>query len=131
MDLNDTPEEAEFRAELRAWYAANLPAGWAQKDPQVGRMDVTFSRAWSKRMAEAGYVGLTWPAEFGGGGKSPVYQAIYLEELARADAPEHIGIIGLGMAGPTIIAWGTPEQKSRYLAPLLSGEEIWCQGFSE
>ena len=131
MDLNDTPEEAAFRAELREWLETNLPAGWAEKDPLVGRMETDFSREWSKRLADAGYVGLTWPAEYGGGGKTPNFQAIYLQEIARADGPDHIGVIGLGMAGPTIIAWGTKEQKARYLRPLLSGEEVWCQGFSE
>ena len=75
--------------------------------------------------------GLTWPEEYGGGGAPYTHQAIFLEELARAEAPPHIGVIGIGMAGPTIIAHGTEEQKARYLAPLLSAEEIWCQGFSE
>src|SRR5581483_9227314 len=79
----------------------------------------------------AGYVGLTWPKEFGGGGAPHSHQGIYLEETARIGAPDHIGGIGLGMAGPTIIVWGSDEQKARYLAPLLSGEEVWCQGFSE
>ena len=88
-------------------------------------------RAWSRALYDAGYVGLTWPKEYGGGGAPYTHQAIFLEEMARAEAPPHIGVIGLGMAGPTIIAHGTEEQKARYLAPILSAEEIWCQGFSE
>jgi len=131
MDFRDTPAEAEFRAGLRSWLAESLPADWADRPPHVGRFDVEESRAWSRKLFDAGYVGITWPKEFGGGGLPHTYQGIYLEESARAGAPDHIGGIGLGMAGPTIIAWGSDEQKKRYLAPLLSGEEVWCQGFSE
>ena len=117
MDLRDSPEEAAFRSEVRAWLQANLPAG----DP----------RQWSRKMYDAGYVGLTWPEEYGGRGAPYTHQAIVLEEFARAEAPTHIGVIGLGMAGPTIMAHGTEEQKQRYLSKILSAEEIWCQGFSE
>jgi alkylation response protein AidB-like acyl-CoA dehydrogenase len=131
VDFRDTPEEAAFRAELRSWLTANLPADWADRIPHVGRFDVTEARDWSKKMYDAGYVGLTWPKDFGGGGAPHTHQGIFLEESARIGAPEHIGGIGLGMAGPTIIAWGSDEQKTRYLAPLLSGDEVWCQGFSE
>ena len=81
--------------------------------------------------ARGGYAGLTWPAEYGGGGKSYTHQAILLEEMARAEAPPHVGVIGLGMAGPTIIAHGSEAQKTRHLEPILSAEDIWCQGFSE
>jgi alkylation response protein AidB-like acyl-CoA dehydrogenase len=131
VDFRDTPEEAAFRKELRQWLADNLPADWAKRSPRVGRGDVTFGREWSRNLFDAGYVGLTWPKEYGGRGLPPIYQGIYLEETARIDAPDHIGVIGLGMAGPTIIAWGSEEQKHRFLPPLLSAEEIWCQGFSE
>jgi len=131
VDFRDTPEEAAFRAELRTWLAANLPEGWADRDPRAGLEDVEFSRTWSKRLHAAGYVGLTWPVEYGGRGLPPTYQGVFLEESARADAPAHVGVIGLGMAGPTIIAWGSEEQKARFLPPLLAGDEIWCQGFSE
>ncbi|MDQ1696229.1 MAG: hypothetical protein QOJ03_1582 [Frankiaceae bacterium] len=131
MDFRDTPEEAEFRRELRQWLTGSLPDDWTERAPTVGRFDVDTSRAWSKRLYDAGYVGLTWPKEYGGGGAPYTHQGIFLEETARIGAPDHIGGIGLGMAGPTIIAWGSEEQKKRYLAPLLSGEEVWCQGFSE
>ncbi|GAA0365237.1 acyl-CoA dehydrogenase family protein [Actinoallomurus spadix] len=127
MDFRDTPEEAAFRAELRSWLQENAP----QRAVEGGRGDFEALRAWGGRLYDAGYVGITWPEEYGGRGLSPTYQAIYLEEASRADAPNHPGVIGLNMAGPTIIAWGTDEQKQRYLKPLLSGEEIWCQGFSE
>jgi alkylation response protein AidB-like acyl-CoA dehydrogenase len=82
-------------------------------------------------MYDAGYAGLTWPEEYGGKGAPYSHQAIALEEFARAEAPPHMGVIGLGMAGPTIMAHGTEEQKRRYLPKILSAEEIWCQGFSE
>ena len=131
MDFRDTPEEAAFRKELRAWIAENLPEGWSERPPSSGRMDESVSREWSKRLYDAGYSGLTWPKEYGGQGAPYSHQAIFLEESARAETPEHIGVIGLGMAGPTIIAHGTDEQKSAHLAPILSGEEVWCQGFSE
>ncbi|HYN37365.1 MAG TPA: acyl-CoA dehydrogenase family protein, partial [Actinomycetota bacterium] len=88
-------------------------------------------RAWSRALYDAGYAGLTWPKEYGGNAAPYTHQAIFLEETARAEAPEHIGVIGLGMAGPTIIAHGTSKQKERHLSRILSGEEVWCQGFSE
>jgi alkylation response protein AidB-like acyl-CoA dehydrogenase len=128
MDLRDTPEEAAFRQEVREFIAANLPDGSKQRGSRRFEED---DRAWSRRLGEAGYAGLTWPQEYGGAGAPYSHQAIFLEELARAEAPSHLGVIGLGMAGPTIIAWGTDEQKQRYLAKILSAEEIWCQGFSE
>ena len=131
MDFKDLPEEAAFRKELRAWIADNLPEGWSERAPSSGRMDESVSREWSKRLYDAGYSGLTWPKEYGGQGAPYTHQAIFLEESARAETPEHIGVIGLGMAGPTIIAHGTDEQKAAHLAPILSGEEVWCQGFSE
>ena len=127
MDFRDTPEEAAFRTALRSW----LEEHWDGRGAGRGRGDFETLRAWGGRLYEAGYVGLTWPEQYGGRGLSPTYQAIYLDEMSRADAPGHPGVIGLNMAGPTIIAWGTDEQKQRYLKPLLSGDEIWCQGFSE
>jgi alkylation response protein AidB-like acyl-CoA dehydrogenase len=131
MDFRDTPDEAAFRSKLRGWLADNLPDDWMSRAPSVGRWDEGFTRKWTRALYDAGYVGLTWPKEFGGGAAPYTYQGIYLEETARIGAPDHIGVIGLGMAGPTIIAWGTEEQKKRHLEPLLSGEEVWCQGFSE
>jgi alkylation response protein AidB-like acyl-CoA dehydrogenase len=131
VDFRDTPSEAAFRSELRAWIEANLPEGWTNRGPSSGRGEEETSRAWARKLSEGGYAGLTWPREYGGAGAPYTHQAIFLEEVARAEAPEHIGIIGLGMAGPTIIVHGTDEQKARYLPKILSGEEVWCQGFSE
>jgi alkylation response protein AidB-like acyl-CoA dehydrogenase len=131
MDLRDTPEEAQFRAELRAWLEANLPADKRGGRGGAQRFDDPFMREWSRTLYKAGYVGLTWPKEYGGAGAPYSFQAILYEELAAEQAPTHIGVIGLSMAGPTIIAHGTEEQKARYLQPLLAADEIWCQGFSE
>ena len=118
MDFRDTPEQAAFREEVQNWFRDNLP-----ESPEA--------RSWSRALFDGGWVGISWPKEYGGRGLPPWYQAIYLEEEARAEAPPHIGVIGLGMAGPTIISRGTDAQKERYLKPLLAADEIWCQGFSE
>jgi alkylation response protein AidB-like acyl-CoA dehydrogenase len=117
VDLRDSSHEAAFREGVRAWLRENLPA--------------ESGREWSRKIYDAGYAGLTWPVEYGGRGEPYSHQAIVLEEFARAEAPQHMGVIGLGMAGPTIMAHGSEEQKQRYLSKILSAEEIWCQGFSE
>jgi len=131
VDFRDTPEEAAFREAAREWLADNVPEELRGYGFGIDTGDLTAMRAWSLALHEAGYAGLTWPKEYGGSGAPVAHQAIMLEELARAEAPPHLNVIGLGMAGPTIIAHGTEAQKARYLAPLLSGEEVWCQGFSE
>jgi alkylation response protein AidB-like acyl-CoA dehydrogenase len=131
VDLRDTQAEAEFRAELRAWIDANLSDEKRSSRGGALRWDDPFMREWSRKLHAAGYAGLTWPEEFGGAGAPYSFQAIFYEEMAAAQAPSHVGVIGLGMAGPTIIAHGTDEQKARYLQPLLAADEIWCQGFSE
>jgi alkylation response protein AidB-like acyl-CoA dehydrogenase len=128
VDLRDTPEEARFRVEVREFIAHNIPEG---SKVRGGRRFEDADREWSRKLGEAGYAGLTWPTEYGGSGAPYSHQAIFLEEMARAEAPGHIGVIGIGMAGPTIMAWGTEAQKDRYLSKILTAEEIWCQGFSE
>jgi alkylation response protein AidB-like acyl-CoA dehydrogenase len=128
VDFRDSPDEAAFRKELREWIDANKPPDTGHR---AGRGEDEVQRDWARRLHEGGYAGLTWPEEFGGRGLPHTYQAILLEESARAETPEHIGVIGLGMAGPTIIAHGTDAQKEAYLGPILSGGEVWCQGFSE
>jgi alkylation response protein AidB-like acyl-CoA dehydrogenase len=131
VDLRDTPEEAAFRAELRAWLDANLPEEKRGGRGGAQRFDDAFGREWSRMLHEAGYAGLTWPKEYGGADAPYSFQAIFYEETARAQAPGHVGVIGLGMAGPTIMAHGTDAQKRAHLSKILSAEEIWCQGFSE
>jgi alkylation response protein AidB-like acyl-CoA dehydrogenase len=131
VDLHDNPDEAAFRAELRAWLDANLPDEKRGGRGGAHRFDDPFGREWSRMLYDAGYAGLTWPKEYGGAGAPYSFQAIFYEEMARAQAPAHVGVIGLGMAGPTIIAHGSEAQKEAHLAKILSAEEIWCQGFSE
>src|SRR5256885_5472534 len=113
MDLRDGPEEAAFRASLRTWLEANVPAGLRGFRGWSGPAAVALGRDWSKRLAEAGYAGLTWPKEFGGAGRPWRSQAVYLEELARAEAPQHLGVIGLGMVGTPNISYVRPVQKWR------------------
>ena len=129
MELRDTEAEAEFRSRLRAWIAENLPPQLVGLGTRTEPLEPL--RSWSRSLSQAGYVGLTWPSEFGGGGGAYALDAIVLEELARAQAPQHLGAIGIGMAGPTIMAYGTDSQKRRFLPRILSADEIWCQGFSE
>jgi len=131
MDFRDSADEARFRDEVRAWFDVNLPDELRGHRGGSARFDGPEVRAWSRALYDGGWSGISWPAEYGGRGLSPRFQAIYLEEEARAEAPPHIGVIGLGMAGPTIIAHGSEAQKERYLQPLLAADEIWCQGFSE
>jgi alkylation response protein AidB-like acyl-CoA dehydrogenase len=135
MDLRDSPEQARFRAEVRAWLAANLPEGWgtpAFEMPRGVEERVAFAQSWQRRLHEGGWSGLEWPREFGGRGAGVVESLIYGEEYARARAPDLIMLaVGLHLVGPTLMAHGTDAQKQRFLAPILTGQEIWCQGFSE
>jgi alkylation response protein AidB-like acyl-CoA dehydrogenase len=137
MDFADSPAEAGFRAELRAWLAAHLPEHRAKYPPSDDELtlhpDKSFDacRAWHRRMHEGGWVGLRWPQEYGGRGASLTEQLIFAEELIAAGAPPGVNTIGLGMVAPAIMVHGTPEQKARWLRPILAADEIWCQGFSE
>ena len=121
--LQDTSDEAAFRQRLRAWLAENTPA--------VAKHDVDGLKAWQKKLYEAGWLGLTWPAEYGGQGLGFREQAIFNQEAARAKVPPSVNNIGLMIAGPALVAVASEEQKRRYLRPILTAEEIWCQGFSE
>ena len=133
MDLNLTPQEQAFRDEFRAWLAVNAPANWEDEHgrSEDSRERFDFLRSWQKRMYEAGWVGIHWPKEYGGRGVTLVEQTIFIEEMARASAPPLINVLGLSLLGPTLIAYGSEAQKKRYLAKILSAEEIWCQGYSE
>jgi alkylation response protein AidB-like acyl-CoA dehydrogenase len=131
VDLNDTPEQLAFREEVRAW----LEEHRSEAPPRTGASDDTAyidsRRAWQRKLAEAGLAGQTWPKEFGGQGRGPIEQVITNQELARAEVPGILDVIGIGMLGPCIIAHGSDEQKARYLGPMLHGDEVWCQLFSE
>ncbi len=135
MDLTLSPGQEAFRDKVRTWLRKNLPAEWTSRlvaGPDVPRPEAYgFLRQWQRKLHEAGFLGLTWPKEYGGHGLTFMEELILHEELALAKAPPLLNILGIGMAGPTIIAYGTEEQKKRYLPTILSCEEIWCQGYSE
>jgi alkylation response protein AidB-like acyl-CoA dehydrogenase len=131
VDLNDTPAQAEYRQEVRAWLDAHKheapPASGSSEDTEY----INARRAWQGKLAEAGLAGVTWPKEYGGQARGPIEQVTVNQELSRADVPGILDVIGLGMLGPCLIAAGTEEQKARYLGPLLHADEVWCQLFSE
>ncbi len=132
MDLGLTPSELKFRDELRAWLKVNLPvkshsAASTTDSPAAFHKEI---KDWQRKLFDGGYAGIAWPKEFGGRGATFIEQAIFQEELAVADTPE-TATIGLSLVGPTIIAVGTEAQKKRFLPGILSGDEVWCQGFSE
>jgi alkylation response protein AidB-like acyl-CoA dehydrogenase len=127
MDLTLSPAEEAFRDELRSWLEANNPG----HEPTGDEAAFEFRRSWQRKLDEAGWAGLSWPKEYGGRGATLIEQAIFNEEIARAQAPQVANVLGLAMGGPTVIAHGSEEQRRRYLPPILSAEEIWCQGFSE
>jgi alkylation response protein AidB-like acyl-CoA dehydrogenase len=127
MDLTPSAEERAFRDELREWLQSNNPGPGPATDE--GAFD--FRRRWQRTLFENGWAGVAWPREYGGRGATLIEQAIYNEEMVRARAPAVANVLGLAMGGPVVIAHGTDEQKQRYLGPILSAEEIWCQGFSE
>jgi alkylation response protein AidB-like acyl-CoA dehydrogenase len=131
MDFRYSPEDEAFRNEVGDWIKQNLPQSWTGTAELLTSADYfQIALEWQKRLYKRGWVGLTWPKEYGGGG-TLMQQVILSEELAKARAPGIANMLGVGMAGPTILAFGTEEQKKRFIPKLLSGEEIWCQGFSE
>jgi alkylation response protein AidB-like acyl-CoA dehydrogenase len=129
MDLTFSEQETAFRDELRSWLIDNQP----EPPPANGDEDAhqVWRREWQRRLYEGGWAAPHWPVEYGGRGVTPTESAIYFEEMGRARAPLAVNILGVLLGGPTLMVWGTQEQKDRYLSPILSGEEIWCQGFSE
>jgi alkylation response protein AidB-like acyl-CoA dehydrogenase len=130
MDLSDAPDEAQFRRGARTWLQRNLP-GLPWPEPVDLTAKAPFWRQWQRMLFEAGYAGLTWPEVYGGQGLDERMRAIFTEECDYAGAPERLNLIGEDFAGPTIAHFGTDAQKDRYLRPILTGEEIWCQLFSE
>jgi alkylation response protein AidB-like acyl-CoA dehydrogenase len=135
VDFTLTPQQDAFRVRVRTWLKDNMPREWT--DRVVVSADVPqreayeFLRTWQRTLYQAGFIGLTWPKEYGGQGLTFMEERILHEEMALVKAPPILNILGVGMAGPTIIAYGTEAQKKRYPARILSCEEIWCQGYSE
>jgi alkylation response protein AidB-like acyl-CoA dehydrogenase len=128
MDLTFSESELAFRDELRGWLDANDPG----PEP-VGDEDAHYHwrAGFQRRLAQDGWAAVHWPVEYGGRGATLTQSAIFFEELGRSGAPLPANVLGLLLAGPTIMTWGSDEQKDRYLHPILTAEEIWCQGFSE
>jgi alkylation response protein AidB-like acyl-CoA dehydrogenase len=135
VNLRDSEAEARFRHEVRSWLSAHLPPGWGTpgfREPETASEKVEFAKRWQRALFDGGWAGLDWPRAFGGRGAGVVEHLIWQEEYARARGPDLINLaVGLGLVGPTLIAHGTAHQKERYLQPILRGDEIWCQGFSE
>lgn len=129
MRLTLDDERLAFRAEVAAWLERNVPG--ESLPPIYAREGVDAHREWERRLNQAGYAALHWPREYGGGGADLVTQAIFQEEYQRAEAPQRLNRLGLGLIGPTLIEFGTEEQKSRWLPGILTCDELWCQGFSE
>jgi alkylation response protein AidB-like acyl-CoA dehydrogenase len=137
MDFSFSEQDEAFRREFRSWLDANLPAGHRKADFTIEFFADEEGEQWEKRLAwhkkmhSGGWVAIHYPKEYGGRGASLIQQFIYNEELARAGAPQLVNGQGIGLVGPTLMHWGTDEQRQRYLPRMLSAEEIWCQGYSE
>ncbi|HMD47273.1 MAG TPA: acyl-CoA dehydrogenase family protein [Acidimicrobiales bacterium] len=135
MDLRDTPADAAFRREVRAWMSAHVVGEYAALDGRGGSGDETFGfevrLCWERELAAGGWTCLGWPEEHGGRAASVAQQIVFAEEYARASAPGRVSVVGEGLIGPTLIRYGTPEQQRRFLEPIRTGAELWCQGYSE
>jgi alkylation response protein AidB-like acyl-CoA dehydrogenase len=133
VDLGFTKEEESFREEVRSWLDENLPAEWRHRGVGGYREDddEDLQRRWQRTLHEAGWLKLGWPKDAGGRGATPVMQAIYQEEMARAGAPVILGRLGVTLLAPTLLGHGTQWQKDEYIDRILSGDLVFCQGFSE
>ena len=127
MDFNDTPEEARFREEAASWLAENAPTD----DAFRALTPLEQAKVWQKQKYDAGWACMGWAPEFGGRGASAIEEVIWRQEESQYDLPANFFLIGQGMIGPTLMAWASDEDKARFLPPLASGEEVWCQLFSE
>jgi alkylation response protein AidB-like acyl-CoA dehydrogenase len=135
MDLRDRPEDEAFRKDVRSWLDAHVVGEFAALGGRGGSGDETFGfetrLEWEKVLAADGWTCIGWPVEYGGRGATIAHQVIFNEEYVKARAPGRVSILGEGLIGPTIIQYGTPEQKARFLPPIVAGQELWCQGYSE
>jgi len=134
MDFKFSEQDEAFRAEFRSWLEKNIPRDWRDDselaDPET-KTEFERRRSWHRKLYDAGWMCIHWPKEFGGRGATLVQQFIYHQELDRAKAPPTVNFQGIARVGPTLMYWGTPEQKQRYIPRIPSAEEIWCQGLSE
>jgi alkylation response protein AidB-like acyl-CoA dehydrogenase len=132
MDLTYPPEAEAFRVEVRSWLEENLPQGWGQPGfSMTPDQRASFNNEWTKKLADGGWICASWPKEYGGRGLSIMESVVLNEEFARVNAPMRADFFGDTLVGPTILKWGTEEQKQYFLPKILSGEISWCQGFSE
>jgi len=133
MDFNYSPEQEAYRAEVRKWMEANQPAPLTEQEKEKADDEFMWQRlrAWHKKLYEAGWMGITWPKEYGGRGATFIEQVIFQQELGRLGLPFGCNVLGVIMTGPALMQWGTEEQKKRYLEPIIAGDEIWCEGMSE
>jgi alkylation response protein AidB-like acyl-CoA dehydrogenase len=133
MDFNYSPEDEAFRNELRTWLEANKKSAPAPRNMMAEESDDDWKDRvrWHKKLNEGGWVAVNWPKEYGGRGATVMQRLIYREELQRLNLNEPFIGMGISLLGPTLMHWGNDEQKRRYLPPILKGEEIWCQGYSE
>ena len=133
MDLSYTAEERAYQQKVRAWLAKNVPRRQRDERPMEwgDARRIAQAKAWQRKVHDAGYLALGWPREYGGQGLDVMRQTIVNEEMVRAHAPGLIGMMGIQMVGPTLIHFGSEEQRKRYLPKILTAEEIWCQGYSE
>lgn len=133
MDFNYSPEEEQFRKDLRQWLEGALPEGWGETvfEPEDEDERAMFRLDWERKLHSGGWSGINWPREYGGRGATLIERAIFAEEMARVRAPEGLNIIGHNLAGTTILRHGSEAQKKRFLPKIISSEEVWCQGFSE
>ncbi|MEX2293743.1 MAG: acyl-CoA dehydrogenase family protein [Acidimicrobiales bacterium] len=132
MDLTYPPDAEAFRVEIRTWLEANLPAGWFDAGFEMSADDrAAFNEAWPAKLYGGGWICATWPKEYGGKGLTLMQGVVLAEEFARAKAPLRADFFGDTLVGPTILQWGTEEQKKEYLPRIMSGDMRWCQGFSE
>jgi alkylation response protein AidB-like acyl-CoA dehydrogenase len=133
MDFNYTPEQEAYRMKVREWLEAHQPPPLTAQERENINEDLLWERnkSWHKRLYEGGWIGLNWPREYGGRGATSVEQLIFQQELSRLNLPMGINVLGIIMTGPALMQWGTDAQKQRYLKPILTADEIWCEGMSE
>lgn len=134
MDFSFSAKEEEFRHELRTWLEQNLPEGWLEGSNQVSKDEreyAAFLRDWQRKLYEGGWAGIAWPKKYGGREATLMEEIVYQQEMVRVKAPPLVNYVGLNMVAPTLMQIGTEEQKEKYIQRILTGEEVWCQGYSE